>query len=334
MERLITNLKEGTETARRRIRRRAAVKPLRALSLAETLRRPGATLTILAVPFIVFIAVFSYLPLVGWVLAFLDYRPGLPLTGQRFVGFFHFDRIFTAGLGFWEALRNTFVLSLLGILVSPLPALFALLLNEVRSRKLSRFIQSVTSLPNFISWVLVFAFAFLMFSVDDGMVNAVLMKTFGILKRPSNILADVNNAWIIQTLLSLWKGMGWSAIIYLAAIAGIDPQLYEAAEIDGAGRFRKALSITVPGILETYMVLLLLAVAGMLSVGFEQFWVFQNPMTISRLEVLDTYIYRMGMRDLRFDFATAVGILKTVVSVTMLFVANGISRLVRGRSII
>lgn len=289
---------------------------------------------LLIAPFIIFVFVMCYVPLLGWSMSFMKYRPGVPWSKQEFVGLYHYIRIFTVNKDFYIALRNTLVMSGLSILTAPLAIVLAILINECRSQKFGRVIQSVSALPNFVSWILVYAVAFAFFSVDDGVVNTVFYKMLHIFKEPSNVLANADIAWITQILLGIWKGVGWSAIIYLATIAGIDQELYEAAKVDGAGRMRRIWHITLPGVRETFFVLLLLQIANILSVGFEQYYVFQNPMTVSRLEVLDTYIYKQAMSGgLKFDYSTAISVLKTTVSVTLLFGINKLSKIFRGVSL-
>ena len=230
-------------------------------------------------------------------------------------------------------MRNTLVMSFLGILTSPLPIIFAIMLSEIRNRVVSKWIQTVTSIPNFISWVLVYAIFFSFFSLEDGVVNK-LMISLGLIETATNILGSDGYAWFFQLMVSIWKGTGWGAIIYLAAIAGIDPELYNAADVDGAGRFQKIWYITVPSLMPTYFVLLLLSISGMLSNGFEQYYVFQNPLNIDKLEVLDTYIYSIGIGRAEYAFSTAIGIFKSVVSIILLLSVNWLSKAVRKESII
>lgn len=287
----------------------------------------------LMLPFVLFVILFHYVPLFGWSYAFVDYIPGLPLAKQEFAGFKYFDLLFSGGNDFAQVIRNTLVLSFLGIVTSPVPIVFAILLAEWNRRRLSRFVQTVTSIPNFISWTLVFAVFFAMFSLQDGAVNKVLVQ-LGLLSEPSNLLGNEKYAWYIQLFVSLWKGTGWSAIIYIAAMAGIDQELYDAAEVDGAGRFRKIWHITVPGIMPTFFVLLLLSVSNMLNNGFEQYYVFQNPLNVSKLEVFDTYVYKVGISRAEYAFSTAMGIFKSGISVILLLFANYLSKAVRKESLI
>ncbi len=290
------------------------------------------TLLYTTLPLIALVFLFYYLPLFGWIYAFFDYRPGVPLTKSAFVGLYNFAILFDKFSGFYTALRNTIVLNLLGLLVSPLPIVFAILLAEVKNRGLSRIMQTVTSIPNFISWILVYSLFFALFS-NEGFVNVFLMR-LGLIQDPINVLGNATIAWYFQTGVGLWKTLGWSAIIYIAAMSGIDPELYDAAEVDGAGRFGKIWHITVPGIMPTYIVLMLLAVGNMLTNSFEQYFVFRNPLVVEKLDTLDIFIYTQGLGAARFAFATAAGILKSIVSIGLLFVVNALAKRFRGAAII
>ncbi len=288
---------------------------------------------LMTVPFFLLVLVFAYVPIFGWVMAFQAYFPGKGMLSQSFVGFKHFERMFTDD-EFYRALRNTLVLSFLGLLVSPAPMALALLLNEVRRKWFRKTIQIITSFPNFISWIIVFSVFFAFFSVEDGVINKLFLE-LGIWKTPSNILADPSAAWVFQTLVGMWKGLGWGAIIYLAALAGIDQELYEAARVDGANRFREAWHISLPGMLPTFVVLFILGIGGMLSGGgFEQMFTFSNPMVVEKLDNLDTYVYRTGLQGIAFSYATAVGLAKSLVSILLLLGANAISKRINGSSVL
>ncbi len=299
-------------------------------------RSDRTRLLLLALPFIVLVFVFYYLPLYGWIYSLFDYKPGIRLFRNEFVGFRFFTELVNTPIARQEilrVLRNTFAISFLALATSPLPILFAIFLSEVRFSPFKRVVQTLTTLPNFISWILVYAIFFAIFSVDDGMFNRVLLR-LGLIRTPTNVLADEHIVWLFQTGVTVWKSLGWSAIIYLAAIAGIDPELYDAAHVDGAGRFRSIWHITLPGLTPTYFVLLLLAVANIINNGIEQYFVFQNPMTRSRIEVLDLYVYNQGIASIHYSAATAISVLKSLVSVTLLFAVNALSRTVRGYPII
>lgn len=290
-------------------------------------------LFVLASLFALFVIAFCYVPLLGWTIAFEKYNPGLPLFKQKFVGLDNFKLLWSSKRDLGIALRNTLALSGLSLLTMPVPLIFAILLSELRNKRLSKLTQTVSALPYFISHVLMYAVCFSMFAPTDGAINVIMRLIYGP-EYSSNLLADPNVVWRMQTLVSLYKGTGYSAIMYLSAMSGIDQELYDAASVDGAGRWAKILHVTLPGIMPTFIVLLVLQIAGMLSgAGFDQYYVFQNPMVLNKLEVLDTYIYKIGLRQNNFGFATAAGMLKSVISVVLLMLANKISKLVRGNSL-
>lgn len=297
----------------------------------RTKNREGVKLLLLALPFVIFVAAFCYVPLFGWAYAFTDYRVGMSLTEANFVGMENFLAIWQNRNEFFRVMRNTFALSFIGLIFSPLPMVFAIMINEVRSTKFKKFVQTVTTLPNFISWIVVFTLAFAMFS-SDGMVNNVI-KAFGG-AQTINPLGDNDHAWMFQWALATWKTLGWSAIIYIASIAGIDQELYNAAQVDGANRFQQILHVTIPGLQPTFFVLLLLQISNILSNGFDQYFIFYNPLTADKLEVLDYYVYKIGVLTNNYPQSIALGMFKTIVSIVLLFSANGISKKLRGESIV
>ncbi len=291
-----------------------------------------AVLLGLAMPFILIVFVFYYIPLFGWIYAFFNYKPGIPLFMNEFVWFDNFINIFKGTSGFGRVITNTLTISGMNILFAFIPPVFAILLSEANSKTFKKSIQILTTLPHFISWIIVYSLAFAVFS-SEGLINTVL-KAGGYRGMTINPLGNENIVWIFQPLLVLWKNLGWSAIIYFAAIAGIDAELYDAAKVDGAGRFRTIVNITVPGIAPTFLVLLLLQVSSMLSNGFEQFFVFNNPMVANKIEVLDLYVYNTGIKLGDYSYATAVGIGKTFVSIILLTIVNTLSKLIRGNTIV
>ncbi|HIS77677.1 MAG TPA: sugar ABC transporter permease [Candidatus Merdivicinus excrementipullorum] len=290
------------------------------------------TLLLLAVPFVIYMIIFCYIPLAGWALAFMDYKPGIPFGQTPFVGLDNFMYIFEFGADIGNALKNTLVMFGLGFITSPLPVVFAILLTELPSRKFQRFVQTVTTIPNFISWVIVFSLAFAMFSTY-GAVNTAF-TTLGISDQPVNVLSNPDIVWYFQCALGIWKGLGWSSIVYFAAITGIDTELYDAATVDGANRFQRIWHITVPSVSETFIVLLLLSVCNFLSSGLDQYLVFYNPLVAEKIEVLDYFIYRIGLLQADYSFGTAIGILKSAISIGMLFGVNALAKKIRGTSIV
>lgn len=298
-------------------------------------RRQSKIMFIMILPFLVLNFLFAYFPLHGWIYAFYDYRAPLRLDQCEFVGFKWFTMLFSnptqmSQLG--QVMINTFAMSLLGIATSILPLIFAIFLSEIQTKWFRKTVQTLTTLPNFISWVLVYSVAFSLFSTT-GMVNNVL-ETIGLISEPIKFLDSDTHTWLKMILWNTWKSLGWNAIMYLAAITGIDPGLYEAAKIDGAGRFRLMYHITLPELLPTFFVLLMLSIANFLNNGMDQYFVFQNAFNRTHIQVLDLYVYNIGLTGGSFSLATAIGMMKSIVSVVLLTLVNLASKRVRGVSII
>lgn len=292
-------------------------------------------LFLILMPFVVLAFVFSYLPLFGWRYAFFDYKVGDTLGRNNFVGFKWFRELIKNDATVKDVIRvmkNTLAMSGLGIATSWLPMAFAIFLCEIKNMRFRRFVQTFTTVPNFVSWVLVYAIAFCIFSTD-GFISSFMMNT-GLWSQGVNMLMGDSHTWLKMLAWGLWKGVGWSAIIYIAAISGIDRQLYEAATVDGAGRFQKMWNITVPGLIPTFCVLLLMSVANLLSNGMDQYLVFENSTNTSSIMVLDLYVYKLGIGKGMIPLSTVIGMLKSIVSVVLLFTANGLSKLIRGESIV
>ena len=286
-------------------------------------------------PFILLVLVFSYYPLYGWVYAFFDYKPPFPLTKDTFVGFKWFiymidNDIKRKQIG--QVLLNTFAVSGLSLLFSWFPMVFAVFLNEIKCKPYRKFVQTVTTLPNFISWVLVFSIAYCVFN-STGVINSV-MTDLGLIDKPIMFLQSSKHIWFKMWLWLTWKNAGWAAIMYIAAIAGIDEEMYEAARVDGANKIQLIWYITFPSILPTYLVILFLNIANFLTNGFEQFFVFQNSFNKDTIQVLDLYVYNLAMGAGGYSLSTAIGMLKSLVSIVLLCVTNTISKLTRGEGFI
>lgn len=292
-------------------------------------------LFLMLMPFVALVGVFAYLPLWGWRYAFFDYKVGDTLSADNFVGFKWFTELFNNPATMRDivrVLKNTLAMSGLGILTSWLPMAFAIFLSEIKNTRFRRFVQTFTTVPNFISWVLVYSIAFAIFSTD-GFVSSILVN-LGIWDEGVNMLMSGEHVWLKMLAWGLWKGIGWSAIIYIAAISGIDQQLYEAATVDGAGRFQRMWHITVPSLIPTFCVLLLMSIANILSNGMDQYLVFENATNKDAITVLDLYVYKLGIGKGMIPLSTVIGMVKSIVSVTLLFAANSISKLIRGESIV
>ncbi len=298
-------------------------------------KKEGFKLFLLILPFLILCFLFSYYPLHGWIYALYDYKAPLKLSQCDFVGLKWFKTLFsnkTQVSQLIKVMENTFAMSLLGIATSFLPVLFAVFLNEIKSKKFKNVIQTLSTLPNFISWTLVYSVAFCLFS-PSGMLNS-LLQNLGAISEPLKILDSSKHVWLQMILWSTWKGLGWGAIMYLAAIAGIDQEMYDAAKVDGANRMQIIKNITIPSIMPTYFVMLMLSVANFLNNGMDQYFVFQNSFNKDHIQVLDLYVYNIGMTGRSLSLATAIGILKSIVSLTLLVIVNKVSKKTRGESII
>lgn len=289
-------------------------------------------LVLMLFPFMILVGVFSYAPLFGWSYAFFDFSPGVSIFESKFVGLKYFQRIFGNSADFIKVMRNTLMISFMNICCSILPAVFAIALSLVQRPKFAKLVQTGSSIPNFLSWVLVYSIVFMLISSESSALNIILMN-IGLIDKPLSPLTDLNHAWTIQVAIGVWKSLGYNAIIYLSAITSIDQELYEAADVDGANAWQKVLHVTVPCLLPTFFVLLLLAISNMLSNGFDQFWLLATGMTWDKLEVFDTYVYRMGIKNMEYSLATAMGIFKSIVSILLLTFANVASKKLRGVSI-
>jgi len=286
-------------------------------------------------PFLLLCFAFSYFPLHGWIYSFYDYKPPLKLSQCNFMGLRWFKMIFgnpAQVRQLFIVMRNTFAMSFLNIATSVLPLFFAVFLNEIKCKWFRKMVQTLTTIPNFISWVLVYAVAFCLFS-NTGMVNTVL-QNLGVILKPIKFLDSDSHTYIAMLLWSTWKGLGWGAIMYLASIAGIDQEMYEAARVDGAGRFQLMRYITLPELMPTYFVMLMLSVANFLNNGMDQYFVFQNAFNKAHIQVLDLYVYNIGMTGSSLSLATAISMLKSLISVTLLMAVNGISKKIRGVSLV
>ena len=286
-------------------------------------------------PFLILVAVFSYYPLYGWVYAFFDYKPPFPLSMNQFVGFKWFTSLLTNDVKLKQllaVLRNTFAISGLSLLFSWFPMIFAVFLNEIKWRPFKVFVQTATTLPNFISWVLVYSIAYCVFN-STGVINSLLLN-LGILKTPQLFLQSANHIWFKMWLWLTWKNAGWAAIMYIAAISGIDEQLKEAARVDGASRMQVIWHITIPGLIPTFFVLVMLNLANFLTNGMEQYFVFQNAFNKDYIQVLDLYVYNIAMGSGGYSLSTAISMFKSVVSVLLLCATNQISKMVRGEGFV
>lgn len=297
-------------------------------------KKAGFRLFLLSSPFLAGIFIFSYLPLMGWIYGFFDYKPGVALADSKFVGLKWFLMPFENAVlreQFLRVMKNTLGISFLYLFSMILPMFFAIFLMEIRNVKYRKLVQTLTTVPNFISWVLVYAAFFALLS-NEGLLNNILVRA-GILEEPVNYLASTGHLWMKMLGYHLWKGLGWGAIVYISAITSIDSEIYEAAEMDGAKRFAKIWHITIPHLIPTFFVMFILQIGNIINNGIDQYMVFSNAMTKDYIEVLDLYVYNNGLKLGNISYATAIGMWKSVISVILVFLANILSKKIRGTSI-
>lgn len=274
-------------------------------------------------PGILYFLIFKYVPMWGVLIAFQDFSPFRGFWNSHWVGVEHF-RTFFGEPQFWMLFRNTFILALYNILFFfPLPIVIALLLNELRVEAYKRTIQSLIYIPHFISWVVVVGLAYILFTTEGGIVNELLVMLGG---EKVNFL--LSNSWFRTMIVGemIWKETGWGTILFLAALAGVDPQLYEAARMDGAGRWKQMVHVTLPAIRSTIVVLLILRLGTFLDLGFEQIFLMLNPMNREVGEVFETYVYERGIQLGDFSYSTAVNLFKSVVGFVMVLGANYLAK--------
>lgn len=290
------------------------------------------TLLCMTIPSILFILVFSYFPISGWVYSFFDYRIGYKLSKCAFVGLENFRYAFGSPY-ILTVVFNTLFISALGLLGLPLAAMIAIFLSEVRFKKFKKTVQTVITVPNFISWIIIYSFMFSLFS-NDGILTILFRRMAGLKDSTVTLLTNPGTARIFMVILQIWKTVGYNSIIFFAAITGIDSELYDAAAVDGAGRWNKIRHITIPGMVSTMVTLLVISVGAILNNGFEQYYVFINPVVQSKIEVLDYYVYRIGMLNNDIAASTAVSMVKTFISVFLVFGVNRISKKALGQSVL
>lgn len=287
-------------------------------------------LIIMSVPLLLYKILFSYVPIVGWVMAFQNYKPNIrSFWKQKWVGLDNFKTLFTGltGRTFLRDLRNTIGQSFLILIIGYIGAIgLALLLNEVKNTTFKKIVQNITYMPHFLSWIIVTGLVSTMLAIptSGGIINDVLIR-LGLIKEPIMFLSVPKYFWWIVAFSHLWKEMGWNTIIYLAAMTSIDPTLYEAAVIDGANRYQKMWHITLPGIKSTIVVLLIMNIGNLLQAGFEIQYFLGNGLVVEKAEIIDIFVLKYGIQMGNYSLATAAGIFKTVVSVILISIANFIA---------
>ena len=305
------------------------LKPKNRAFLLKSLRRDRWLYIFLIIP-IAFYVVFKYVPMYGAIIAFKDFKIGLGIFGSQWVGFAHFRQLFR-NVDFFNIIKNTLLLNIYALVFGfPVPIILAILLNEVRSGLYKRINQSILYLPHFISWVVLAGIFIQMLSPSTGVVNLIL-KAVGI--TPIYFMAS-SFWWPIMFVVSgIWQGAGWGSIIFLAAVSAIDPELYEAARIDGAGKLQQIWHITLPGIKATIAIMLILRMGSMMDVGFEHIYNLQNAAVYDVSDVISTYVYRVGIRGAQYSYTTAIGLFQSVISLILVVSTNKITRMLGENSL-
>lgn len=276
-------------------------------------------------PAVVMVFLFSYMPLWGILIAFKDFKMARGIMGSQWVGLEHFQKLFTDP-NFYRVLKNTLIIGITTLLTTfPVTIIFTILVNEIMNTKLKKTVQTITYLPHFLSWVVVGTFAYQILSPSSGIINTILIN-LGILDKSIYFMAEPDLFVPIYLIVNLWKETGYSIVVYLAVIAGIDTQQYEAAMIDGANRFQKILYITLPAMLPTICVMLILNIGTVITVGFDPIFNLYNDATYQTADVISTFVYRKGMVDAQFDYSTAVGLFQNVVSLILVLTSNWFAR--------
>lgn len=278
----------------------------------------------LLLPGLLYFILFKYVPMGGLVIAFKDYSPFLGIWGSKWVGFDQFKKFFSTP-DFWRLLRNTLGISLLQlVLYFPAPIILSLFLNEVRHSGYKRTVQTLVYVPHFVSWVIVASLTYQLFNVSDGIINQ-LLNLIGV--GSVDILSKSSTFWGLIVGQDIWRETGYGTIIFLAALAGVDQEMYEAARVDGAGRWRLMWHITLPAIRGTIIMMLILRVGGLLNTGYEQIFLMRNDLNIETADVFDTYIYTRGIKQGQYSFSSAAGMFKSVVGMILVLGSNKISKM-------
>jgi putative aldouronate transport system permease protein len=277
-------------------------------------------------PALIYFIVFHYLPMYGILIAFKDFVATKGIMGSPWVGFKHFERFFDS-FQFWTLIKNTLGLSVVQLIVGfPLPIFLALMLNQIRSEKYKRFVQTVVYAPHFISVVVLAGMIFVFFS-NNGLINNIILLFGG---DPISFMAKPEWFKPLYIASGVWQETGWAAIIYLAALAGVSPELHEAAVMDGANKWQRIFHVDIPAIMPTAVILLILSVGGIMNIGFEKAYLLQTPMNQPSAEIIPTYVYKMGLQQAQYSFAAAVGLFNAVINLILLIAVNKFSKKLSG----
>lgn len=296
-------------------------KKMKKVTILDVVKKDWQLYSLLVIP-IIYLIIFKYIPMVGNVIAFRRFIPGGSMFGEEWVGFFYF-KMFINSQVFWNVFKNTVVLGALSLIFCfPLPIIFALLINEVKSKKFKKFVQTASYLPHFLSMVVIAGLIIQILSVN-GFINQIVKFFTG---DTINFIQEAKWFSSIYVGSQIWQTTGWGAILYLAALSSIDDTLYEAARIDGANRWKQTLHVTLPGIMPTVVTLLILNIGSFMAVGFEKILLLYNPLNQIRADVISTYLYRMGLESGNFSYAAAIGLFESIIGLSLVLSANFISR--------
>lgn len=289
-------------------------------------------LMLLTLPAVLWMIIFNYLPMYGVIISFKEYTPFQGFLHSPWTGLANFRELFNDPT-FTESLANTFKISIAKLVFGfPAPIILSILLNEVVFKRFKRIVQSLTYLPYFVSWVLVVGLMYTLLDPETGVISKMLVST-GVIGSDTMMMGSPHTFLTLVVFTEIWKNIGWNSIIYLAAIAGIDPQLYEAAIVDGAGRFRRIWHITLPSLKPTIIILLILSVGGLINSNFDQMYLMQNSMTQDAANVLSVYSYKTGLVTGRFSYGTAIGLFQSIVAFVLMYIANYSSRKITKESL-
>ena len=287
---------------------------------------------LLLIPVVIYYVVFKYVPMVGAQIAFRNFSFRKGIWGSAWVGFKHFERFFSYSQSI-SIIWNTLYLGFLTLVFCfPVPIILALIINEIRSTRFKNVLKTVTYAPHFVSTIVVVGMLMSMCSPSTGIINTLFVK-LGLFKEPLYLMGSAKYFRTMYILSGIWKDSGWNAIIFISALAAVDTSLYEAAEVDGASRWQQLLHITLPGIMPTIVIMLILETGKVLNIGFEKVYAMQTDLNLSVSEVISTYTYKQGLENLEYDYATAIGLFNSVVSFILLLTVNGISKRVSETSL-
>ena len=286
-------------------------------------------LWIMLLPAMIYIFLFCYVPMYGIQLAFREYNFLAGLTGGKFVGLQYFRQYFESSM-FWPTLKNTFIIAATSIAIGfPAPIILAMIINQIKSRRWQKTVQTTVYIPYFISVVVVVSMLNIMLANSSGVISN-LLKALHLIGEDVNLLGSESAFVLVYVLSGVWQAMGWNSIIYLAALSSVDTQLYDACKIDGANRFQTMIHIDFPAIMPTMIILLILNMGGILNVGFDKVYLMQNSLNLGASQVISTYVYSVGIRSAQFSFGTAVGLFNTLINFIFLVVTNQVSKRVSG----